>query len=239
MRFVARAGHGRPPEWVETRGVSEDGPVRAERGSVTRRTATTLAAVLTAVTLGACSSSGGTGTSDGNFVSGDGTITVVAADRREQPITLSGTTLTGSRLDVASLRGNVVVLNVWGSWCPPCRKEAPDLVAAAKELAPRGVEFLGINTRDADPAPALAYEKTFGIGYPSLVDDGGRLLLSLRGAVPPNAIPTTLVLDREGRIAARISGGTTKATLTSVVEDVLAGGAGAGVSAAPSGSGTP
>lgn len=176
----------------------------------------------TAISVSACSSGGG---ADGtNFVSDPtGTITVLAPDQRQQPVALSGTTLTGETLDLASLRGKVVVMNVWGSWCTPCRVEAPALAAAAKELEGQGVAFVGINTRDPDPAPALAFEKSFDVPYPSLVDQGGKLLLALRGAVPPKAIPTTLVLDGEGRIAARISGSTTKVTLKNVVQDVLAG----------------
>jgi thiol-disulfide isomerase/thioredoxin len=158
--------------------------------------------------------------------SGGGTITLVPEGKRQQPVDLRGTTLEGTPLDVASFRGKVVVLNVWGSWCPPCRKEAPDLQAAFLELRPKGVEFVGIDTNDKDKAQALAFQKTFGVTYPSLADDGGAALLALRGAVAANAVPTTLVLDRQGRIAARISSATTKATVLGVVEDVLSGKAG-------------
>jgi thiol-disulfide isomerase/thioredoxin len=172
--------------------------------------------------VGACAgpSNGSSGT---NFVAGDGTITLVPESRRQAPVQLRGTTLEGAPVDVAAYRGRVVVLNVWGSWCAPCRKEAPDLEAAAQRLAPKGVQFLGINTNDPDPAQALAFQKTFKVTYPSLADPGGDALLALRGAVPPNAVPTTLVLDTQGRIAARISSVTTTATLTGLVDDVLDG----------------
>lgn len=198
------------------------------RGALARRgrfAVPLLAAALAGGALAGCSSSSG-GSGGTNYVAGDGTITVVPAAERRQSVELRGTTLEGAPVDVASYRGKVVVLNVWGSWCPPCRKEAPDLQAASTELKAKGVEFLGINTNEKDKAQALAFQKTFGVTYPSLTDDGGAALLSLRGAVAPNAVPTTLVLDQQGRIAARISSATTKVTLVDVVEDVLAGRAG-------------
>jgi thiol-disulfide isomerase/thioredoxin len=192
-----------------------------------RRGASALAAagLVVGLVAGCSGTSAGGGTTQ--WVQGDGTITVVPEAKRQQPVTLRGTTLEGAPLDVASFRGKVVVVNVWGSWCPPCRKEAPDLQKAFVELKPRGVEFVGIDSNDKDRAQALAFQKTFGITYPSLADDGGAALLALRGAVAPNAVPTTLVLDQQGRVAARISSATTKVTLVDVVEDVLAGKAGA------------
>jgi thiol-disulfide isomerase/thioredoxin len=183
---------------------------------------------LVGTALAGCSSSSGAQTVT-EYPGGDGSIIVVkpAELAKQKPVELRGTTLEGAPIDVASLRGKVVVLNVWGSWCPPCRKEAPDLQAAYVALKPKGVEFLGIDSNDKDKAQALAFQKTFGITYPSLADDGGGALLALRGAVAPNAIPTTLVLDAKGRVAARISSATTKATLVGVVEDVIAGKSGA------------
>jgi thiol-disulfide isomerase/thioredoxin len=172
--------------------------------------------------LGACSSSS-TGAAGTNYVAGDSSIRLVPAAKRGVPVQLRGTTLEGTPVDVASYRGKAVVLNVWGSWCAPCRKEAPELQAASRALAGRGVQFLGIDTSDPDPAQALAFQKAFGITFPSLRDPQGDALLALRGAVPPNAIPTTLVLDQQGRIAARISSATTATTLAEVVGDVAAG----------------
>lgn len=184
-----------------------------------------VAAPLVVAVLGA--GLAGCGESSGGGDAGGGTITLVPEGKRQQAVELRGTTLEGTPLDVASFRGKVVVLNVWGSWCPPCRKEAPDLQAAYTQLRPKSVEFVGIDTNDKDKAQALAFQRTFGVTYPSLADDGGAALLALRGAVAANAVPTTLVLDRQGRIAARISSATTKATLVGVVEDVLSGKAGA------------
>ncbi|WP_088317712.1 TlpA disulfide reductase family protein [Kineosporia sp. R_H_3] len=188
-----------------------------------RRRAALAALLLGATALTACSSSGTADGSGKGFVSGDGTITVLPVTQRPDPVALSGKTLEGAALDVTSLRGKVVVLNVWGSWCPPCRKEAPDLEQAYKDLKGKGVEFVGINVRQQSQSEALAYQRKFAITYPSLADDGGKSLLALRGAVAANAIPSTLVLDPQGRIAVRISGPTTRTTLVDLVEDVVAG----------------
>jgi thiol-disulfide isomerase/thioredoxin len=191
------------------------------RSPVRRRAAGAAMALLLAVaTLGACSSSGSTSGSS------DGTITIVPAGQRRDPIDLAGTTLDGARLDLTTLRGSVVVLNVWGSWCPPCRKEAPDLQRAYEQLEPAGVAFVGINFADPDPAPARLYVKRFGLTYPSLVDDGGTSLLALRGAVSASTIPSTLVLDAQGRIAARVTTAVTTATLVDLVDGVRARAAG-------------
>jgi thiol-disulfide isomerase/thioredoxin len=160
----------------------------------------------------------GCGGGDGqNRATNGGVETVVPVGQRKEPIDLVGTTLTGDRLDVSTLRGKPVVLNVWGSWCPPCRKEAPDLQAAATELG-TGAAFVGINTRD-EAGQALAYERKFKVTYPSLVDDGD-LLLSLRGAVTSQSPPITLVLDAQGRVAARFIGPVTRRTLVGMVNDV-------------------
>lgn len=197
--------------------------MRGSRRAEVRRRARTavIAALLVLPVLAGCSSGDRTSSPAGaGFVAGDGTITVIEADRRGQPVDLAGITLEGERLDVAAFRGAPVVLNIWGSWCGPCRKEAPDLESAHQELQGKGVSFLGINTREEDPAQARAFQRTFEVTYPSLSDPGGTLLLSLRGAVAPNAIPTTVVLDDQGRLAARVTGATTRATLIGVVESV-------------------
>ena len=175
-----------------------------------------------AAALAGCSSAPGqpAGTS---FVAGDGVITLVAPAHRQAPVAVSGETLEGARLDLATLRGKPVVLNVWGSWCAPCRTEAPVLEAAKRKLTPDRASFVGIDTRDDDSAQALAFQRRYEISYPSLVDDGA-LLLALRGAVPPSSIPSTLVLDGQGRIAARISGPVPSVTtLVDLVDDVAGG----------------
>ena len=152
------------------------------------------------------------------FVSGTGNVSVFApADRKPAPA-LTGTTLDGKPWSLADQTGKVVVLNVWGSWCPPCRKEAPDLVAAAKELGPT-VQFIGLNTRDHD-AEARAYEQSFGVTYPSLIDESGELQLAFHESLPFDSIPSTLVIDRDGRVAARILGATSYTQLADIVDQI-------------------
>jgi len=185
---------------------------------MTRHARFAAAALATAALLGGCSS-GGDGGADRGYVSGDSAVLPVPPDERREPVTLAGQTIDGAPLDLAGLRGRPVVLNVWRSDCAPCRKEAGELKAAATELGERNASFVGLNTGD-QLASAKSFERRFAVGYPSLFDPGD-LLISLRGSVPPNALPTTLVLDRQGRIAARVSGATTRRTVVGLVQDVL------------------
>ena len=143
-------------------------------------------------------------------------------NRRQMPA-VAGDTLDGGRLTLYDLRGHVVVVNVWGSWCAPCREEAPALARVARETEARGVRFVGIDTRDNADA-ARAFVRRFGIPYPSLVDQDGRVLLAFNGILPVSAVPSTLVIDRNGLIAARVVGKVTYNTLRGLVEDVLAEG---------------
>jgi len=169
-----------------------------------RAAAAVLAAVVAGSVLTGCNALPGTGSN--NYVSGDGQVTEIAAADRAKPVEISGTTIHGDKLSLADYRGSVVVINVWGSWCTECRVEAPDLAAVSKAYDEKQVHFVGINVRETSLANAHAYERTFGITYPSIDDQGGSTLLALRGTVPPNAIPSTMVLDAKGRIAARILG---------------------------------
>lgn len=154
------------------------------------------------------------------FVSGDGTIERVGPEKRETPLALDGTTLDSAPWKVADAKGNVLVLNVWGQWCGPCVAEMPDLQRVWSQVSAAGkpVRFMGINYRDGAET-ARAFLRVNKITYPSLEDDGGRTLLALRGKA--NTTPTTLVLDRQGRIAARVSGPVSAATLNGLLDDVL------------------
>ena len=178
--------------------------------------------------LSGCTGGGGsTGTDVGagvaNFPQGDQTLTLLAPDKRPTPGPLRGTTVDGGTVDVADYKGHAVVLNVWGSWCAPCQAEARDVQAASQQLAADGVKFLGINVRESGgTAAAQAFQRTYGITYPSLYDQNSDYLLALRGVVSANAIPSTVVLDPQGRVAARFSGKITTTTLVDVVHDVLA-----------------
>ena len=144
------------------------------------------------------------------------------ADRSPAPA-VSGTTLNRQQLSLAAFGGNVVVLNFWGSWCAPCRAEAPALAALSRECWPAGVRFAGADERDDRPS-AVAFERGFGIGYPSLYDPAGQVPLAFGNSVPVNAIPSTIVIDKRGRIAARVIGATTYSGLKALLAQVTAGG---------------
>lgn len=157
------------------------------------------------------------------FVSGSGRVSSFAPKDRVKAPDFKGTTLDGKPWNFSDHAGKVVVMNVWGSWCPPCRKEAPDLAAAAKELGP-SVQFIGLNTRDLDPAPAKKFVEVFEVPFPSIYDPNGKQLLLFRGQkISAVSIPATLVIDKEGRVASRVIGEVTKQTLLGMVKDADAG----------------
>lgn len=178
-----------------------------------------LSAVL-ALVLAGC---GGDGrvepAAEAGFVQGGGVVTVIDRAEREPAPEFSGPTLDGDTFSLAEEAGNVVVLNVWGSWCAPCRGEAPGFAAVANETATDGVVFVGVNTRDTETA-ALAFEDEFDVPYPSVVDSDGRRLLAFRDTLPPAAIPSTLVVDRDGNMAARVIGPISETSLRDLVTEV-------------------
>jgi thiol-disulfide isomerase/thioredoxin len=147
------------------------------------------------------------------------TRTVLPPSERLKAPVLDGRTLAGVRLSTRQWDGNVIVVNFWGSWCAPCRKEAPALQRISAGTYASGVRFVGVDIRD-NPAAALAFEKNHGIGYPSFNDPDTRLGLRL-GALGPQATPSTYVIDRKGRIAAVFYGATTYEELYSAVELVV------------------
>ncbi|MFE1024819.1 TlpA family protein disulfide reductase [Streptomyces sp. NPDC058818] len=188
------------------------------------RTAALTGLVLAGVlALSACSDDGRT-SSAGGFVTADGGIDTVVQGGRQVPNALKGETLQGEQLDVADLKGKVVVMNVWGSWCPPCRAEAPNFVKVAAETKAQGVEFVGINTRDTNRRAAIAFENDYGIKYPSLYDPTGRILLRgfPKGSLNPQTIPSTIVLDRDGKIAARALQPLTEEKLRKMIDPLIA-----------------
>ncbi|MDX6282821.1 MAG: hypothetical protein QOH03_3892 [Kribbellaceae bacterium] len=187
------------------------------------RTTAVAAAVLLAAT--ACTSGqNATDSRQGQtgFVSGSNRVATYApADRVKAPA-FQGKTLDGKEWSSADHAGKVIVMNVWGSWCPPCREEASDLTAAANELGP-GVQFIGLNTRDLDPAPAKKFVEVFKVPYPSIFDPSGKQLLLFRGVkISPSSIPATLVIDKQGKVASRVIGSVTKQTLLGMVHDAAA-----------------
>jgi len=176
--------------------------------------------------LTACGGGDGSGqrsaAGDQQYVSGPGVVTRVPVGDRQPLPRVRGELLDGGEFDSADYAGEILVFNVWGSWCPPCRAEAPALRQVWEETRERGVQFVGINIRD-DRAAARAFERRFGITYPSVFDPAARLLLQFRTTLPPNAIPSTIVVDRQGKVAARVVGGTTYEKLRAVVDGVLTG----------------
>lgn len=172
-----------------------------------------------AAVLAACGSGGAAATNQQRFVSQDGkTTTYEPADRPKAPA-LSGEDIEGNPLDAAAYQGKVLVVNFWASWCPPCRAEGPELVIVADETA-ADVQFLGINIRD-ERDKAKAFETGLGVNFPSFWDPSGRLALGFED-IPPTTIPATIVIDRQGRIAAILRKQVTATELRDVVDPVVA-----------------
>ncbi|MCM0621728.1 TlpA disulfide reductase family protein [Nocardioides bruguierae] len=185
-----------------------------------RQRSALLALLLTGVLLlSACSELGSTG--DLDYVAGDGQIVEYDAADRLEPVDLSGETVDGGTWDIADHEGQVVVVNVWWSLCGPCITEMPMLTALESAYSDLGdeVTFVGINVRDSSVDLAAAFERDRGVEYPSIYDPAGKALLSFPGRTAPRSMPTTLVLDTEGRVASIISGPVPSAiTLASLVE---------------------
>lgn len=167
-------------------------------------------ALVVGLALSGCSG-GVAGTEGKGYISGDGqTILIDRADRGE-PIELTGTDLDGQPLHLADYRGRPVVINVWGSWCVPCRKEMPALVSISEELKGTA-ELAGINIRESNEASGKAFLKNKGATWKSFYSPDGKALrpFTESGVVSPNTIPSTVVLDAEGRVAASVAGEITK-----------------------------
>lgn len=162
------------------------------------------------------------GSGAGDYANSGG-ATVVAEKNRGKSLDFEEKTIDGSTLSLAELRGDVVVVNFWYAGCAPCRAEAPILQGLSEEYADKGVSFVGVNTVD-QAATALSFEKKYGIGYPSVLDvESGAARIAFAGQVSPSAVPTTFVLDREGRIAARIVGQLeSKSILNTLISETLA-----------------
>jgi thiol-disulfide isomerase/thioredoxin len=158
-----------------------------------------------------------------NYIAGDGTITEYALDSRGEPIEFAGETVEGGSYDSTDAAGRVQVVNFWYAGCAPCRVEAPILQEVHEGVDPDDVSFVGVNVRD-QAANAASFEESYGITYPSILDvESGEAQLAFAGPVPPAAVPTTIVLDREGRVAARVLGQLKDASiLESIIDDLLA-----------------
>lgn len=154
-----------------------------------------------------------------NYIAGDGTVTEFGTDSRGGAVSFSGTTESGVALDSKDLLGKVVVLNFWYAGCAPCRAEAPDLVALAAENT--DVQFVGVNVRDSAET-ALAFDKNFAITWPSIIDaKTGSVSLAFTGIVTPQAVPTTLVIGKDGKVTARVLGRIDKSILKTLIKTAV------------------
>ena len=156
-----------------------------------------------------------------NYVAGDGSVTEFAAADRKSAVDIQGTLFNGTTVMPQDFQGKVTVLNFWFAACAPCRVEAPVLEELHQDFKSKGVQFFGVNLRD-EKATAEAFDKTFGLTYPSFNDKDGSVLLSVSSLVPPGAVPTTLVVDKQGRVASRVLGEIQKGTLKALIESAVA-----------------
>lgn len=194
-----------------------------------RRALAALAGVVLALgalwSLAACSTGADavdqTAGGDFRFVAGDDTGKAIPVASRKHAPDFSGTTLDGRAVTVGDYRGEVLVLNFWGSWCAPCRVEAPDIETVYRQDRARGLRVLGVDLKEADKQFATSFIQNKGITYPSLWDPDGRTALAFRN-YPPNSIPSTIVIDRQGRVAAVHLGPLLASDLRTIVTPILA-----------------
>jgi len=156
------------------------------------------------------------------YIAGDFRVQEIPADQRTEPVEFEGTLETGDRVSSDDFAGTVLVVNFWYAACGPCRAEAGDLEKAHTTFDGGDVAFLGINTSDS-PEAAAAFAETWGVTYPSVIAaDDGAVKLAFADKTPIQATPTTLVLDKEGRVAARVIGQLPDASiLTALVRTAL------------------
>lgn len=208
-----------------TRPLREPSP---EGRHVSRRTLITAAlALATAAGVSACGSSDALAQQakagdNKNYIAGDGSVTEYAESDRKPPVVLRGALYDGTAVDSRDWAGKVIVLNFWYAACAPCRLEAPRLEALSKQFKKQGVLFYGVNVRDEESA-AAAFERTFGVTYPSMQDKDGGILLAMTQYVPPQAVPSTLVLDKQGRVSGRILGLADQSILKTLIAGAVAG----------------
>jgi peroxiredoxin len=198
-------------------------------GIFTRIVAVTIAVMMVAsfvLVLAGCSSSdpladqfreGG----NKNYIAGDGTVTEYSEENRPEASPWGGITESGDRIDSVQLEGVVTVMNWWYAACAPCRDEAPDLVELSEQFAADGVQFIGVNVRDTAET-ALAFARNFEVTYPSIMDSqSGAVSLAFTGVVTPQAVPTTLVIDSDGRVSSKILGRIDKSILAELIETAI------------------
>jgi thiol-disulfide isomerase/thioredoxin len=158
-----------------------------------------------------------------DYFSSDGAFSFFAAANRSEPLVFGGATDMGGMWSSEDYTGDPIVVNFWFAGCPPCRLEASDLAQMHKDFVGDGVQFIGVNILD-ERETALTFAREFGIQYPSIMDvSEGQVRLAFAGKASPNAVPTTVVLDRNHRVAARVNGLITDVgLLETMITDVLA-----------------
>ena len=156
-------------------------------------------------------------------MSGKGVITRLAVDDRKEPGEVAGETLEGEPISLEDFEGKTVVVNVWGSWCAPCRAEAPEPRGRVRGARRRRRGVPRHQLARPRPSRRAGVQRRFEVPYPSIYDQQGKTLLAFRGTLSPNAIPSTVVIDAEGRVAASVIGEVSRSTLVGLVEDVMAG----------------
>jgi thiol-disulfide isomerase/thioredoxin len=224
---MTRANRGDPANRNDPANASNSGKTSPRAAS--RRSVLTAGGIaLTALTLGlsACSQEDALAKQakagdNKNYVAGDGSVTEFAVADRKAAVSIKGTLFDGTAVEPADFVGKVTVLNFWFAACAPCRVEAPSLEALHQEFKGQGVQFYGVNLRD-EKAAADAFDKTFNLTYPSFHDKDGGVLLAVSGIVPPGAVPTTLVLDKQGRVSSRVLGEIQKGTLKALITAAVA-----------------
>jgi len=191
---------------------------RPKRRAVVLAAAACVAAVA-AVLLVTGFGRGGNGGNGFTYVDGDARAVMYSAGHRPQAPDFSANTLNGVPLRFSAYRGKVVVLNFWGSWCPPCRAEAGTLTGLAGQYQPKSVTFLGVDVRD-NTASAEAFMRSHGVSYPSVTDPNDTITLDFSSVVPIPSTPTTLVIDTTGHVAGAVFGETTYSELATILAKV-------------------
>ena len=181
-----------------------------------------LALVLFSLFVSACATPNASiqNSGDAGFISGDGTATFLQVEQRNSAPELTALDFEGKAIDLKEFKNKVIVLNVWGSWCGPCRKEASELQALYLKNKESGVEFIGINIRDSKVS-AEKFITNFGITYPNIFDRDGVKLLGFKDTLPANAIPSTVLIDKNGKVAARQLGPIDRALVQGFISSLV------------------
>jgi len=181
-----------------------------------------LALVLFCLFVSACATPNASiqNSGDAGFISGDGTATFLQVEQRNSAPELTALDFERKVIDLKDYKNKVIVLNVWGSWCGPCRKEASELQALYLKNKESGVEFIGINIRDSKVS-AEKFITNFGITYPNIFDRDGVKLLGFKDTLPANAIPSTVLIDKNGKVAARQLGPIDRALVQGFISSLV------------------